>query len=56
MDKLKQFVWFSVKDGMPHRVSSNGVNLSDAFQKLSKYHKHEATNELRYITINGVAI
>lgn len=56
MDKLKQFTWFCTKDGMPHKVESKGHNLVHAFHKLSAYKRLEATQQLRYITIDNVAM
>lgn len=54
MKKIKKYQWINKDDGTC--ISSEGVNLTEAFLKLSKMDKGIATTGLTYITINGVAI
>ena len=56
LKKLKQFSWYCVKDEIPHRIDSLGVDLADAFQKLPKSQKVEAVNHLTVIKVDGIRL
>ena len=54
MKTIRTYQWVNETDRT--RVESDGVNLTDAFERLSAIDKEIATTGLTYIAVDGVSL